>query len=462
MMVSGLVKVTTSQLLPSPFPSLPMRVGLTCFTALLLALAPGAAMAQPPVPRPPAVPATAPDTAQAGAVRVYLDCQGSRCDHDFFRDQMRWVNFVRDRLVSDVLLLVTSLRTGSGGFEYTIAAIGQSANRGRADTAVVFVAPNDADDVVRRQLARTFSLLLGPYAARTPLASRLTLNYAAPTTASASPQSVKDPWNFWVYRVSANGFGNGEKRQSFVNGSASASANRVTQSWKVNLSTSLGYDQSRFDLGNGKTFTNIQRNYGGNALLVKSISDHLSAGITATSQFSDFNNYDLNLRVAPAVEYNVFPYKDFTRRQLTAFYAIGVASMRYQDVTIYDRTSETRPVHNFLLAWNARQPWGSVSMSLFGSQYLHNVSYNSYGIGGFTDLRIAKGLAINIGGNYSRVNDQLYLRRGALSENEIIARQQALATNYRFFMHLGLSYTFGSIYNTVVNPRFTGRGGQQF
>ncbi|WP_373061745.1 hypothetical protein [Gemmatimonas sp.] len=429
-------------------------------TSLLLVIASGGAKAQTTVP--PAQ-RTAPDTAQAGAVRVYLDCQSARCDFDFFRDQMRWVNFVRDRLVSDVLLLVTSLRTGSGGFEYTIAAIGQTGNRGRADTAVMFVAPNDADDVVRRQLARTFALLLGPYAARTPLASRLTLTYAAPSTASASPKSVKDPWDFWVYRVSVNGFGNGEKRQSFVNGFATTSANRVTQSLKVNLSANLGYDQSRFDLGDGKTFTNIQRNYGANALMVKSISDHLSAGITANSQFSDFNNYDLNLRVTPAVEYNVFPYKDFTRRQLTAFYAIGVASMRYQDITIFDRTAETRPIHNFTVAWTARQPWGSVNMGVYGSQYLHDLSLNSYGISGFTDLRIAKGLAINVGGNYSRVNDQLYLRRGALSDNQVIARQQALATNYRFFMNLGMSYTFGSIFNTVVNPRFGGgRGGQQF
>ena len=439
-----------------------MRFRHVAVVSVFLAMTPGASIAQQAPLNAPLAAVAAPDTSQAGAVRVYLDCQSSRCDYDFFRDQMRWVNFVRDRLVSDVLLLVTSLRTGSGGSEYTITAIGQAANRGRADTAVVFVAPNDADDVVRRQLARTFSLLLAPYAARTPLGSRLTLSYAAPTTAAASPKSVRDPWNFWVYRVSVNGFGNGEKQQSFVNGFSTVSANRVTQSLKVNLSANLGYDQSRFDLGDGETFTNIQRNYGGSALLVKSISEHLSVGITASSQFSDYNNYDLNLRVTPAVEYNLFPYKDFTRRQLTAFYAIGVASMRYQDVTIYDRTTETRPVHNLTVAWNARQPWGSVNMSLFGSQYLHDVSYNSYGISGFTDLRIAKGLAINVGGNYSRVNDQLYLRRGALSDNEIIARQQALATNYRFFVQLGMSYTFGSIYNTVVNPRFNGRGGQQF
>jgi len=41
---------------------------------------------------------------------------------------------------------------------------------------------------------------------------------------------------------------------------------------------------------------------------------------------------------------------------------------------------------------------------------------------------------------------------GATPE-EIIARQQALATHYSYFTGFGLSYTFGSIYNNVVNPR---------
>jgi hypothetical protein len=98
---------------------------------------------------------------------------------------------------------------------------------------------------------------------------------------------------------------------------------------------------------------------------------------------------------------------------------------------------------------------------VFGSQYLHNTRFNSYGTSGFLDLRIAKGLSFNVGGNYSRVNDQLYLVRGQLSDNQVIARQQALATNYRFFLNFGMSYTFGSIYNTVVNPRFGGTRGNQ-
>lgn len=399
-------------------------------------------------------PAPATDTTQAGALRVFVDCESRGCDFDFFRDQMRWVNFVRDRLYADVLLLVTSLETGSGGREVTISAIGGERFKGRADTAVVFINPNDANDIARRSLARTFSLMLAPYAAKTALASRLDMTYRAPTGAQTNPKAVKDPWNFWVYRVSANGYGSGEKRQSFRDGFLSTSANRVTAAWKINTGARLGYNESKFSLSDGTEFTNLQRNYGGSVLVAKSVNDHWSAGFTASGEYSDYNNYQHNIRIAPALEWNYFPYKEFTRRQLTLYYNAGLASMRYKTQTIYEKTEETRPFHALTLGWNVKQPWGSVNWSLYGSQYLHNTTFYSYGTSAYTDIRIAKGLAFNMGGSYSRVNDQLYLPRGELSDNEIIARQQALATNYRFYVNFGLSYTFGSIYNTVVNPRF--------
>ena len=406
----------------------------------------------------------APDTTQADAIRAYLDCQGSRCDYDFMRDQIRWVNWVRDRLFADVQLLVTSLRTGAGGIEYTVAAIGVNKYKGRADTAVVFVNPNDADDVARRSLARTFSLLLAPYAAKTPLAPRLALTYAAPTGGSASPKSVKDRWNFWVYRVSANGFTNGEKQATFRNAFLNVSANRITADWKLSVNSNLGYDESKFDLGDEGIFVNLQRNYGGNLLAVKSLGDHWSAGVSANASYSDYFNQQLSARFAPAVEYNYFPYKQFTRRQLTAYYQIGLASYRYKARTIFDQIAETRPIHNGTVSWNARQQWGNVNVNLFGSQYLHDLNRFNFGAGGNIDLRITKGLSINFGGNYSRVADQLYLKRGRLDDTQIVARQQALATNYRYFGNFGVSYTFGSIFNTVVNPRFGGSrgGGQQF
>lgn len=402
------------------------------------------------------------DTARLGAVRVYLDCQTRGCDFDFMRDQIRWSTWVRDRLVADVQLLVTSLRTGSGGTEYTIEAIGLERYKGRADTAQVFTSPNDADDVVRRQLARTFSLLLAPYAAKTPLAARLSMTYVDATGATAVAQQPKDRWNNWVYRISASGYANGEKQAQSRSVNVNTGAGRVTAAWKLNTEAYVSYNESRYDLGSDGVFLNLQRNYGGSALAVKSLNDHWSAGLSVGGSHSDYFNQELSARLAPAIEYDLYPYKEFTRRQLTFYYQVGVSSFRYKSRTLYGEIAETRPLHNGTISWNAKQTWGSLNLSVFGSQYLHDLRRYSYGTGGNIDLRVTKGLSIFFGGRYSRVADQLYLAQSGLTDQQIIARQQALATNYRYFGNFGVSYTFGSIYNNIVNPRFGGSRGQDF
>ena len=37
---------------------------------------------------------------------------------------------------------------------------------------------------------------------------------------------------------------------------------------------------------------------------------------------------------------------------------------------------------------------------------------------------------------------------------DVLLRRRALLTGFQYFTHFGVSYTFGSIYNNVVNPRF--------
>jgi hypothetical protein len=49
----------------------------------------------------------------------------------------------------------------------------------------------------------------------------------------------------------------------------------------------------------------------------------------------------------------------------------------------------------------------------------------------------------------------LYLPKGNLTREEVLLRQTQLATGYRARAYAGLSYTFGSVFNNVVNPRFT-------
>ena len=40
------------------------------------------------------------------------------------------------------------------------------------------------------------------------------------------------------------------------------------------------------------------------------------------------------------------------------------------------------------------------------------------------------------------------------SEADILLRQRELASGYNYWLNFGVSYSFGSIYNNIVNPRF--------
>lgn len=399
------------------------------------------------------------DTAQNAALRAYLDCQEMGCDRDFLVTEMKWVNWMRERLDADLHLLVTSEATGSGGRRYTVVAIGQRQFAGRADTLSFTANSNDSDDLRRRGLLRVISQLLLPYAARTPLGGRLSVSFAAPAGTASATTAARDRWNFWTYSISANGYANGEKRQSSGNYFTDIDANRTTEEWKIRLNGNFSYNTSKYEFSDGTTYTSLQRSFGLSSMAVKSVGAHWSAGGRVQAERSDYLNTDLDATAAGAIEWDYYPYKDFTRRKLTVLYSLGMQHYRYRETTIYGKDSESRPKHTLSVGIARRQPWGSVNVSLSGSQFLNDLKYYNAGIFGGVDMRVGKGFSVNLSGSLSRVRDQLYLPRGEATDEDVIARQQALSTNFRYFVFAGLRYQFGSMFNSVVNPRFGSMGG---
>jgi len=70
------------------------------------------------------------------------------------------------------------------------------------------------------------------------------------------------------------------------------------------------------------------------------------------------------------------------------------------------------------------------------------------------NLRLVKGLSLRLYGSVSLVHDQLNLPKGDASSEDILLSRKQLASQYTYYGSIGLTYTFGSIYNNVVNPRF--------
>jgi len=412
---------------------------------------------------------TKPDSAtlQSQAIRVFLDCQGRvrGCDRDFIVTDINFVNWMRDRFDADVQILVSGLTNGGGGSENTITFIGRRKFEGMADTLVLNTLPNDADDRIRRELARTFKLGLARYVAKSPIASRIQLAYIAPfgQQQQVSAANLKDRWNLWTYTTNFNSFIRAEELQRSINGSLSLAANRATEKWKLNFSVSGNVNAQQFKIGATATrpaFTvkNEQRTYNANSLVVRTLSSHWSAGLKLGAGYSDFLNQDLAVRAQPAVEYNVFPWSEQTRRQLTFLYNVGPNVYDYQRTTVYNRDRETRFSQQATASYVARQSWGSSNVSLDWLNYLHDFNRHALTLSGNVDLRIGRGFSLNLGGSAARINDQIYLPRAGNTEEEILLQRQALQTGFRITTNIGIRYTFGSIYNTIVNQRFGSLG----
>ncbi len=399
-------------------------------------------------------------TAQAGAraFNVFLDCSGFFCDETFFRTEIVSVNWVRERTAADVHILATTQPTGGGGTRYSVAFIGQRRFEGIVDTLAYDAPQSSTEDETRRALSRVFQVGLVRYLARTNAIDRLVVTYSPGQSADSSAAPTGDPWNAWVFSLNANANDSREESYSSLYASGRVSANRVTEGWKTLLSVGESYNESRFSFdGNQSVF--IQRSYSADFLQVKSLGAHWSAGVKGGFSSSTYLNQRAAARVTPAVEYDLFPYADATRRQLRFQYGIGASAFSYYDTTIFNRLRETLPVQVLSTAFSQNQTWGSVNAGVDAVSYLSDLSRRrlTYSLG--ANVRIVKGLSVNFFGDYESIHDQFYIPKEGITRDDALLRQSQQSTRFSQFFFVGLTYSFGSVFNNVVNPRFGGGGG---
>lgn len=388
------------------------------------------------------------DTLRKDALNVYMSAS------DYIKEQIPFVNYVRDRMVADLTIIRTREGTGSGGNKITFYLEGRGKCGGMIDTISFSTSPDETQDQIREREAQLLKMGLIRYIMKTPLADYIDINFSQPIRQEVS----SDKWNSWVFRAGLSGMLNGESSYKSSNISGNFSANRVTSDWKINISSRYSRNIREFEIDED-IYTNITNTGNFNALIVKSINEHWSYGGSGSASSSTYRNYDLSVSIMPGIEYDIYPYSESNRRQLRLLYSIGFTYNNYTDTTIYDVTSEGLMGHSLSGSYEVIQKWGSIDMSLSWSNNLRNFSENRISISGFLDWRVAKGLSINLGGSYAFVHDQISLVKEGASSEEILLRRRELKTNFDYFTHFGFTYTFGSIYNNVVNPRFGGSGG---
>ena len=384
--------------------------------------------------------------------KVFLDWP--RADIGALRTEIPFVEFVPELAAAQVHVIVSPQGPpGSGTFGLVFTGLGEF--RGDDNALAYAPDPGAGPEDVRRGLAAMIKLGLLRYAAKTPVSRDLTVRFLD----QAEPTAVNDPWNSWVFSLSGNAFLMGETQYRSSQYFASFSANRVRPELKVQTSVYYNQHGTWFDFGDGTTYDSSTHGFGAAALIVKSLGEHWSAGGYVEAESSTYSNLDLGFTVAPAVEFNVFPYAESTKKQFRFLYRLGFSHARYIEETIYFKTSENLLQEALTCAYEFVRPWGNATIRFEGSHYFHDFSKNRLELEAELDIRIWRGLSFKIDGNGGRIHDQLALPAGGASYEEILLRQKQLATGYDYSLSVGFNFSFGSTRSQVVNPRF-GNGGR--
>ena len=406
----------------------------------------------------------APSLAESQNVRpnVFFDCNGRNCNSQYYRTEIDWVNWVNDKEVADVHVIMTSQTTGAGGNEYRLDFIGHGQAEGWEDTHLFQTLPTDTEREQLDGISHALGLGIASYAQQAGYRGLVSLTGPAPESPGAgrrlvSQDEVDDPWNLWVFRLNGSGNLDGESTRSTTRLNGSFSANRITPTWKMNFNGNINYNRVDIELDNGN-FLNVRTDWGFNPLIVYSVADHWSIGIQGQAGRMPRFNQNFRVEVTPAIEYSVFPYDEATRRAFTFFYKVGPAYRDYIEPTIYNETSELRYEQSLQMQFSQRQEWGDASLRMTGSHFLSDFERNNLAIRGDIDVRIVRGFSVNIRGDIAWVNDQIYLPLDDATDAETLLRLQQEATSFNYGIQVGFSIQFGSIFNNVVNNRFRSAG----
>jgi len=390
----------------------------------------------------------------SSTLTVYLDCRG--CNDSFVRSEISYVNFVRDQSVAEVQLLVTTQGTGSGGRQYTLEFFGLGEFENTNNKLIFISSKTDTDELRRNKLIRYINLGLINYLSEKDVITDLEVVYVG-SNETAIQQEIVDPWNGWNFDVEFGFDFSGEQKEGEYEAESSFRARRISENWKVRANYDYSYKNKFFIQENSQgedstaEFITTRQNF--SSLIAKSLSNNWTAGAYIEGLSSTEQNYDLQIGIAPSIEYSIFPYSEFTRRSITFRYGILAQQNYYTEPTTFSETEEFLLRQDLDIQADFTQPWGSIFARLQTGNYLHDFSKNSIEIRTRINMRVNRSFSFFVSGRYRKINDQLSTPLKSLTQEEILLGIKQQATSYTYGGYVGIEFNFGSIYDNVVNSR---------
>lgn len=385
-----------------------------------------------------------------GILKFFLDCDD--CDFTFVSQKLDFITFVRDPNLADVHILMSKSTTGNGGKKYFLDFIGLKDLKGQDFEYEYPAGPLDTDDDIRRGLLKRLKTGILQYYSKSDYFDQIEIDLSAKERSTNI--ELDDPWEKWVFRIEAGTDFQKEESKSEYTINSEIRIEKVTETWKTRIEGSYQTDRENF-FEDDEKIVNKQNESDMSANYIKSLTTRWSAGIFAGYESKTYLNIKDAFRFYGAMEYNIFPWDISNRKIFTLRYKTGIHTCVYYEETIYEKTNEVLYYEAFELNLELVQPWGTIESSLEWMNYFHDFTKNRLTLDSEFSVRLTKQFSIYGEIEAQLIHDQLYLPLGEnTSLEDILLKRRKQSTGYEINGEIGLRFTFGSIYNSVINERF--------
>jgi len=387
---------------------------------------------------------------QEDLYNLFIKCD--RCDDNFLKNEINYVNHVREQGLADIQLFIYRNRNANNGNRYTLDFIGKNNFSKKKLSLVLDTNPRLTRDNVRNELKRKIDLGLVYFLVDSEISDKINISFDTLINNNESYELSSDKWKNWVFQSAGELNFENETSRNESNVRIELDADKVTD--KIKLQFDIDFERSNSKYENqDNTFISKRNRKSFGAKSVWSINNKWSAGFNAGASGDTYQNIDFRYYIMPAIEYSFFPYYEFVRREMVINYRIGYGYRNYIEETIYNKLEENVYLHQLAFETRFRQPWGEIYTNLRAKSFLHDPSKNSFSLDSWFSIRVFEGLSVRFGGEIELIRDQLSLPKGNASIEDLLLQQQEIATDFRSEFRIAIGYTFGSAFNNYLNSR---------
>jgi len=380
-------------------------------------------------------------------LKVFYDGGGAL--FSYLRTDINFVLFVRNPIEAQVQLQINSQQTGDGGKKYSFFFTGLGIFENTNDTLVTSIPANVSDAEKNNELVRLVKLGLVTYISKTPYGKYVDVVFEE--NVSTEPQ--EDNWDNWVFNIGLKSSLEGEESKKEFLWQTNLNVDRIKEESKIKIHGNFSNEINKYE-DDGELSKSSKKERLLSVLYVKSISPHFSAGISSEVKLRTYENIKTGINFSPALEYSVYPYSQSVRKRFTFLYRLGYSYNKYYRRTVFFKDRESLYQHSLTIDYELNELWGKAEFYLLTSNYLNDFSNNRIEFRTEFNFRISGSFFFDISAKASYVNDQIYLPAEDVTLEDILLNQIQLSTSYEYKFKFGVSYTFGSIYNSIVNTRF--------